>query len=88
MRSAASTARRIASSACPKLTTVPALVPRATVCPKPITSTEWLRRVSTCCGPCGRSRPIRQTTLLEPTSSAATTTLRRAGIGFIFGVKP
>ena len=38
--------------------------------------------------PCGRSRAIRQTTLLEPTSSAATSALRRGEIGFIFGVRP
>ena len=37
---------------------------------------------------CGRSRAIRQTTLLEPTSSAATSALRRGEIGFIFGVRP
>jgi hypothetical protein len=48
----------------------------------------WLRRVKTCCGPCGRKRAIRQTTLLDPTSSAATSALRRGEIGFIFGVRP
>jgi hypothetical protein len=29
-----------------------------------------------------------QTTLLDPTSSAATIALRRGEIGFIFGVRP
>ena len=88
MRSAQSTAWRIDSSACARLTTAPALVPRASVWPNPSTSMAWLRRISTCCGGCGRSRAIRQATLLEPTSSAATSPLRRGEIGFIFGVRP
>ena len=88
MRSALSTAWRIASSACARLTTPPAFMPRAPVWPKPTTSTAWLRRVKTCCGGCGRRRAIRQATLLEPISSAATSALRRGEIGFIFGVRP
>ena len=88
VRSAASTAWRMASSAWARLTTLPAFMPRALVWPKPTTSMAWLRRVRTCCGSCGRSRAIMQTTLLDPTSSAATSALRRGEIGFIFGVKP
>jgi hypothetical protein len=79
---------RMASSACARLTTPPALVPRAAAWPKPTTSTAWLRRVKTCCGACGRNRAITHATLLEPTSSAATSALRRGEIGFIFGVRP
>jgi hypothetical protein len=88
MRSAASTACRIPSSTCVRLTTPPAFMPRAAVWPKPITSTVWLLRVSTCCGACGRNRAIKQAILLEPISSAATTALRCGEIGFIFGVRP
>jgi len=88
VRSAPSTAWRMASSACARLTTPPALVPRAPAWPKPTTSIAWLLRVRTCCGACGRSRAIRQATLLDPISSAAIRALRRGEIGFSFGVRP
>jgi hypothetical protein len=47
-----------------------------------------VRRVKTCCGACGRKRAITHAILLEPTSSAATSALRRGAMGFIFGVNP
>ena len=87
-RSARSTACRTASSTSARSTTVPPFMPRASVWPKPITSTVWLRRGSTSCGLCGRRRAIRQAILLVPTSSAATIAERFGDNGFIFGVRP
>ena len=54
----------------------------------PMISMPWVRRRSTSCGACGFSLAIRQAILLVPTSSAATTAVRLADTGFIFGVSP
>ena len=88
MRSAASSAWWTASSAATKSITVPAFMPRAWVCASPSTSIAWLRRRSTSCGERGVSRPIKQTILLVPISSAHATVERRGDSGFIFGVSP
>jgi hypothetical protein len=88
LRSARSAHCRTAASASARSITPPDFMPRASVCPNPTTSTVWLRRRSTSCGGRGLSRPIMQAILLVPTSSAATSTERLGGSGFIFGVRP
>ena len=73
MRSAASTARRIACSAASRLTTTPDLMPRERWWPMPSTSIEWVRpRSASPLGSRGVSRAIRQQILLEPTSRTET----------------
>jgi hypothetical protein len=88
MRSARSTAWLMAFSVSVRSTTAPAFMPRATVCEMPLMAMPWVRRRSTSCGACGLSLATRQAILLVPTSSAATTAVRLAETGFIFGVIP
>ena len=88
MLSAVSMAWRTISSASTRSTTEPAFMPLAAVWAKPRMRTPWLRRRSTSCGATGSSRAIRQTILLVPMSSAATTAERRGDTGFILGVRP
>ena len=78
MRSAASTARRIACSAASRSTTTPDLMPRERWWPMPSTSIAWVRPRSTSLVPRrGFSRAIMQQTLLEPMSSTETMPARR-----------
>ena len=81
MRSAASTASRIACSASSRSTTTPDLMPRERVEAKPSTSTECVRRRSASLSR-GFSRAIRQQILVEPTSSTLTVVERREPSGF------
>jgi hypothetical protein len=87
-RSARSIACRIASSAPARSTTVPAFMPRASVWPKPSTSTQWLRRCRISVVVLGLSRAIRQAILVVPTSSAATSALRLGDNALVLGVRP
>jgi hypothetical protein len=79
IRSAESTASRIACSAWSRSTTAPALMPRERWKPKPSTSIEWVRPGSTSPPWRGVSRAMMQQILEVPTSRIDTTAGRRDG---------
>ena len=87
MRSAPSTASRIACSASSRSTTTPDLMPRERVEAKPSTSIECVRRRSVSPSR-GFRRAMRQQTFVEPTSSTLTKVERREPSGLIRDTPP
>ncbi len=87
MRSAASTARRIAPSAASRSTIAPAFTPRERWWPMPSTRQRWVRSGSAAESSIGVSRAIRLTIFEAPTSSTDRTADLRGGSCRMRGVR-